>query len=612
MDLGPVFGRTASRLLRRTPQAHKVGTEHPELLRSPGSHALGQNFDLLARALAAGLSRRQAFVQLGGFIVADLIGCSVRVAPPAAQAAVCPAELAQCYDTAQQDYGNCLNDCPAKSSACRARCAAELGNEKRDCDANYACSSGMICCGGSCTDPADPNNCGSCGNICYPSPGGSMCCRGVCHYCPEGPPGLVIRVCTDQAEQCYCNCAALGGNNGLQNCQCNGVCKDLRDDPQNCGQCFRSETPPGGVGGEWKCCNGTPTPIVDDPINCGDCGIVCFGGANPKCCDFKCVDASSDPLNCGDCGRPCPAPGRCVNGVCECPAPPWKKCSGICVDTSISQLNCGSCGNACLPGETCCSGVCACNCTTGEKCSPIETCCSGTCANLSMDSSNCGACGQVCHVAAGSASSPGVNIVLGQCVGGSCICPPNLRPAWPDWNGFLVCCPTINFSTMSWCLSNGQPACVDLNTDPNHCGKCGHQCPTGQVCLGGRCHCPATEQECGKTANGDSICCAPGLDCCNGQCVNTQTDAANCGACGVSCGSGNCVHGVCQCPPGTACRAGCCTDPAHPVCASASWSPVPWCCPAGYVSACPATPRLPYVYCCEPGTICCSAGCCRP
>src|SRR5271166_1917003 len=606
MDLGPVFGRTASRLLRRTPQAHKVGTEHPELLRSPGSHALGQNFDLLARALAAGLSRRQAFVQLGGFIVADLIGCSVRVAPPAAQAAVCPAELAQCYVTAQQDYGNCLNDCPAKSSACRARCAAELGNEKRDCDANYACSSGMICCGGSCTDPADPNNCGSCGNICYPSPGGSMCCRGVCHYCPEGPPGLVIRVCTDQISQCDCNCAALGGNNGLQNCQCNGVCKNLADDPQNCGQCFRSETPPGGVGGEWKCCNGTPTPIVDDPIHCGDCVTVCSGKI-PRCCSFHCVDAASDPQNCGECGKPCPPSGTCVNGVCECPPEPWKKCSGICVDTSISQLNCGSCGNACLPGETCCSSACACNCTTGEKCSPIETCCSGKCANTQTDVANCGGCGQECWVAIGHGE-----LTHGVCVGRQCHCPGNLIPVpGAFFDSAQVCCAP---STPNWCPRSA--ICTNISNDPNNCGECDHICPAGQVCVSGRCECPVTEQQCGTTTNGDPICCAPDEECCKDRCVNTQTDPANCGACGVNCGSGNCVDRVCQCPPGTGCGdRGCCTDPTLPVCLPASYYPGGFVCGrAGCVLACPPPPGYPYPtgYCCGPGLICCSDGCCPP
>ena len=129
----------------------------------------------------------------------------------------------------------------------------------------------------------------------------------------------------------------------------------------------------------------------------------------------------------------------------------------------------------------------------------------------------------------------------------------------------------------------------------------------------GTMQCPVTEQQCGTNTNGDPICCGPGLDCCNGQCVDTRTSSGNCGGCGLDCNSASCVGGVCQCPPGTACGRLCCADPNHPVCLSTPWNPVGiGCGTPGCVLACPPNSTYPYKfgYCCYPGSVCCSTGCC--
>jgi hypothetical protein len=90
-------------------------------------------------------------------------------------------------------------------------------------------------------------------------------------------------------------------------------------------------------------------------------------------------------------------------------------------------------------------------------------------------------------------------------------------------------------------LCNG--VCTSTS-DPKNSGGCGVTCPANQVCSAGGC------------ASG----CLPGLQACNGTCVDTNVDNANCGTCGHPCGAnqgcvgGACVNGVSfsnpKCPDG--------------------------------------------------------------
>ncbi|MFW5739348.1 MAG: DUF5060 domain-containing protein, partial [Myxococcota bacterium] len=88
-------------------------------------------------------------------------------------------------------------------------------------------------------------------------------------------------------------------------------------------------------------------------------------------------------------------------------------------------------------------------------------------------------------------------------------------------------------------------ACVDLQTDPEHCGSCSNACAPTQVCSLGTC----------------SDSCDPELVNCDGACVDTQTNPEHCGACGQACAQGaSCSGGQCACPAGTQSCGGACVD----------------------------------------------------
>ena len=69
-------------------------------------------------------------------------------------------------------------------------------------------------------------------------------------------------------------------------------------------------------------------------------------------------------------------------------------------------------------------------------------------------------------------------------------------------------------------------ACVDVETDRQHCGSCAARCGAGEVCEVGRCVC------------------APAFVC-GGSCVDLMVDAQHCGACDNAC-LGGCVGGACE------------------------------------------------------------------
>ena len=123
------------------------------------------------------------------------------------------------------------------------------------------------------------------------------------------------------------------------------------------------------------------------------------------------------------------------------------------------------------------------------------------------------------------------------------------------------------------CETCGGNACVDVETDADHCGDCATACPDGTLCSAGSCSCFGGEAlcesscvnldadpqhcgDCGTACGPNKVCwmgvcadsCADLTDC-DGGCVDTQTNPNNCGACNNACGGGNaCEQGGCGCP----------------------------------------------------------------
>jgi len=89
--------------------------------------------------------------------------------------------------------------------------------------------------------------------------------------------------------------------------------------------------------------------------------------------------------------------------------------------------------------------------------------------------------------------------------------------------------------------------CVDLETSPRHCGDCGNDCGDTGFCRAGSCTdtCPVPLSRCGES------------------CVDTAVDPVNCGDCGSVCPVDQvCSAGACalECPSGTTDCSGACVN----------------------------------------------------
>lgn len=119
---------------------------------------------------------------------------------------------------------------------------------------------------------------------------------------------------------------------------------------------------------------------------------------------------------------------------------------------------------------------------------------------------------------------------------------------------------SLSMCKVRYGLDTCTDGCVNLSTDPDNCGTCGHWCASGERCIMGRCsNAESDPSNCGGAGN----ICPPGAPCiegycsalgcldsyltdCNNTCTDTRHDALNCGACGNVCPAGqDCSWGTC-------------------------------------------------------------------
>jgi hypothetical protein len=304
------------------------------------------------------------------------------------------------------------------------------------------CPPGQTLCGEVCVfTQSDPQNCGSCGNVCQ---GDLLCIGGVCG-CPKG---LLA---------------------------CNGKCVDPKSDVNNCGAC------------------GTACP---DPEVCSMsmCSGACANGLTD--CNRDCVDLNSDDKNCGTCGAACVGGTHCQLGKCVqmCPAG-QTLCGDKCVSLQSDSANCGTCGNVCPNEYFCIFGSCILGCPQPmTRCVPDGGASDGgtQCVDTRFDPNNCGGCGGA-DVSPSPSPFQSVNYFPHVCTAtpgfhDSPVCSMG-RCDWTCDEGFLDCENPPRGSCESGLpppQSFGNPSnpptptveemCNDPSNDPCNCGGCNNDC----------------------------------------------------------------------------------------------------------------------------------------
>lgn len=114
-----------------------------------------------------------------------------------------------------------------------------------------------------------------------------------------------------------------------------------------------------------------------------------------------------------------------------------------------------------------------------------------------------------------------------------------------DWSQFTIGCPAPQME----CAGR----CVDITSDPAHCGGCDQRCGPETLCQSRSCV-PVQGPDLTDASTLDAASdgavdvpsvCTPPREACENACVDVRSDAAHCGACGDSCPT-RCVDGACE------------------------------------------------------------------
>ena len=171
-----------------------------------------------------------------------------------------------------------------------------------------------------------------------------------------------------------------------------GICRDFSTDRERCGGCLPSDPNPG----EGQSCS-------DGQICAGEDGCVFSCAPPLVVCDGACRDVRLDPNYCGNCTTQCTSSedsvaicqeGDCVH-VSEC-IPPLMACDGACRDVRIDPDYCGSCTDQCKPDPNTIAVCTQGDCQITPLCPAPLMMCSGECRDVRIDPNSCGDCPNQC------------------------------------------------------------------------------------------------------------------------------------------------------------------------------------------------------------------------
>jgi hypothetical protein len=406
--------------------------------------------------------------------------------------------------------------------------------------------------------------------------GGAHCCKGVCAPTERG--------CCDQ-EDC------IGAGEGIICADMICQCKDDWDCPGSERICDLSAVPPDCVDGctpakcgpgnvccgkdcfAGECCADKDCAVPGKPtcrLTTHTCTNACKPGGTPcgaeyvccvdtckrgNCCtDGDCVQNPDGPYCVSNaCAKKCTTDGNCPGGKC-CTAGPF---SGTCYF--------GECcaDSQCTAPETCGGGGVQdkCGCTPEPKtdfCRRMNAVCGNVTGKdncgvtRTEDCGTCQGCASICD--SGECHPiPHANVA---CDGGdvwwfdSCWARETVKD---DCEGGEICAGAaccLPETDEAFCARLGKN-CNDVTAEDNcgiprtaDCGDCdpGWTCglheanvcgcdDDGHACDGRRCG--TAKNNCGVTIGCGM--CPMNQDCCDGQCVNLQTDRKNCVTCGIAC-----------------------------------------------------------------------------
>jgi len=448
-----------------------------------------------------------------------------------------------CNNGIDEDCNGPADDGPPQCSTCNAGDTQPCYTGPAGTDTKGVCHGGTQACvngefSGACVGeqtpaPSDPcdgldNDCNGLVDDGAACAIGFACEQGVCvpstcgseQPCPEGydctASGCKLSVATAcTGNLCVGGCLDSQACNDVSDCTCQpgrkcqfGACADPCEGV-SCGQgavcasgacvggsCYFTGCPAGQLCLQGAC-QADPCSGVDCPS-----GTFCRQGDCVQACTFVACQV----------GQKCGIDGFCVPDSCagkSCGA--GKRCTdGACVDDPCAGTGCGS-GQVCQPGtcQDCSTGTCvdtACAVCVDDPCTgvtcPAGACVAGQCYPLG-NPGGVGTVGQANPGTGGCGCGAGGGVdALGALLGLLALPLARRRPGRRGRGGgaavLLLLAAAATLATgckkstpfdpeKCEVTCEGENRCIDLQTDPSHCGACGQACGSGNQCVDGVC-----------------------------------------------------------------------------------------------------------------------------